>query len=364
MAARRRRDDGRRQRRHPSRTPGDQRASPRPGRYAACGKRAPRSSWAPARTSAPYGRSPTRCATSGRPGRDGSRLPRRSPSSRRADARCPSPTCSGRSSTADPGEYFSADQFHPSSLGYRRCGEVLLPSAAAALGFVVGATGRARPGADDRGGPADCRDARPAPPAQRRRPGAASVGSGRRGRGRARHRGRRHSGRRSGPLPRGPLGGDPPPAAPARAPPTRCRPTRRTLPDAQEQLRARRGRVTGLEGAAEVRQCLDAAGHAFVRRGQCVRRCREVLPGHRDLVADGERTQVGDRPPRAAPRGRARCPRAAGRGPGRPPPGRRTAGTAGSAARPTSSGAGPRRGVPRPAAARRPRRASSQPRGR
>lgn len=35
-----------------------------------------------------------------------------------------------------PGEYFSADQFHPSSLGYRRCGEVLLPSTAAALGFV------------------------------------------------------------------------------------------------------------------------------------------------------------------------------------------------------------------------------------
>jgi lysophospholipase L1-like esterase len=36
-----------------------------------------------------------------------------------------------------PGEYFSADQFHPSSLGYRRCGEVLLPSAAAALGLVT-----------------------------------------------------------------------------------------------------------------------------------------------------------------------------------------------------------------------------------
>jgi lysophospholipase L1-like esterase len=35
---------------------------------------------------------------------------------------------------ADPGSYFSEDQFHPSSLGYRRCGEVLLPSVCDVLG--------------------------------------------------------------------------------------------------------------------------------------------------------------------------------------------------------------------------------------
>jgi lysophospholipase L1-like esterase len=35
---------------------------------------------------------------------------------------------------ANPGEYFSEDRFHPSSVGYRRCAEVLLPSACAALG--------------------------------------------------------------------------------------------------------------------------------------------------------------------------------------------------------------------------------------
>jgi lysophospholipase L1-like esterase len=34
---------------------------------------------------------------------------------------------------ARPGEYFSEDRFHPSSIGYRRCAEVLLPSALAAL---------------------------------------------------------------------------------------------------------------------------------------------------------------------------------------------------------------------------------------
>ncbi len=34
-----------------------------------------------------------------------------------------------------PQEYFSADQFHPSSLGYRRLAEVILPSVCAALGY-------------------------------------------------------------------------------------------------------------------------------------------------------------------------------------------------------------------------------------
>jgi lysophospholipase L1-like esterase len=34
---------------------------------------------------------------------------------------------------ARPGEYFSEDQFHPSSLGYRRCADVLLPSVRTAL---------------------------------------------------------------------------------------------------------------------------------------------------------------------------------------------------------------------------------------
>jgi lysophospholipase L1-like esterase len=37
--------------------------------------------------------------------------------------------------SARPQEYFSADGFHPSSLGYRRVGEVLLPTACAALGL-------------------------------------------------------------------------------------------------------------------------------------------------------------------------------------------------------------------------------------
>lgn len=36
---------------------------------------------------------------------------------------------------ARPGEYFSADRFHPSSLGYRRLGEMLLPSVCAELGL-------------------------------------------------------------------------------------------------------------------------------------------------------------------------------------------------------------------------------------
>lgn len=36
---------------------------------------------------------------------------------------------------ARPGEYFSEDRFHPSSLGYRRCAEVLLPAVVAALGL-------------------------------------------------------------------------------------------------------------------------------------------------------------------------------------------------------------------------------------
>jgi lysophospholipase L1-like esterase len=34
---------------------------------------------------------------------------------------------------ARPADYFSEDQFHPSSLGYRRCAEVLLPTVLAAL---------------------------------------------------------------------------------------------------------------------------------------------------------------------------------------------------------------------------------------
>lgn len=35
----------------------------------------------------------------------------------------------------EPQQYFSADRFHPSSLGYRRLAEVLLPSVCAALGY-------------------------------------------------------------------------------------------------------------------------------------------------------------------------------------------------------------------------------------
>jgi hypothetical protein len=34
-------------------------------------------------------------------------------------------------------EFFSADQFHPSAIGYARAAEVLLPSAAAALGLLT-----------------------------------------------------------------------------------------------------------------------------------------------------------------------------------------------------------------------------------
>ena len=40
-------------------------------------------------------------------------------SSRPVAARCPWAPCSARSSTRDPGSYFSEDRFHPSSLGYR-----------------------------------------------------------------------------------------------------------------------------------------------------------------------------------------------------------------------------------------------------
>ncbi len=38
---------------------------------------------------------------------------------------------------ARPQDYFSSDGFHPSSLGYRRAGEVLLPSACAAVGLAA-----------------------------------------------------------------------------------------------------------------------------------------------------------------------------------------------------------------------------------
>jgi len=38
---------------------------------------------------------------------------------------------------AKPGEYFSEDRFHPSSVGYRRCGEELLPAALQALQLTV-----------------------------------------------------------------------------------------------------------------------------------------------------------------------------------------------------------------------------------
>jgi lysophospholipase L1-like esterase len=38
---------------------------------------------------------------------------------------------------ARPGEYFSEDRFHPSSVGYRRCAEELLPAVHTALGLEV-----------------------------------------------------------------------------------------------------------------------------------------------------------------------------------------------------------------------------------
>jgi lysophospholipase L1-like esterase len=52
---------------------------------------------------------------------------------------------------AKPGEYFSEDRFHPSSVGYRRCAEEMLPAALQALGLELpasheGSTEGARPG--------------------------------------------------------------------------------------------------------------------------------------------------------------------------------------------------------------------------
>ena len=50
-------------------------------------------------------------------------------------ARSPWGPCSGPEFDQRPQDYFSSDRFHPSSLGYRRLAEVLLPTICAALGY-------------------------------------------------------------------------------------------------------------------------------------------------------------------------------------------------------------------------------------
>ena len=55
----------------------------------------------------------------------------------------------GAEFAARPGEYFSEDRFHPSSVGYRRCAEELLPAALTALHLPVGAGQDARSGSAD-----------------------------------------------------------------------------------------------------------------------------------------------------------------------------------------------------------------------
>ena len=94
----RRGDHDRRQRRDPPGPSGRRRCAISTTRCAGCAAWAPRSSSAPAPTSARWSRSPSRCA--GSPGARAGHWPRRrpSPSSRPAGAACRSATSSGRSS--------------------------------------------------------------------------------------------------------------------------------------------------------------------------------------------------------------------------------------------------------------------------
>ena len=191
--ARRRGDHDRRQRRHPPRAgrPPPCAASTRP--CAGCARRAPRWWSAPAPTSARSSRSPSRCA--GSPGAGAASWPPRRPSwwSRRAGARSPSATCSGRSSPRTRGDV-RPRPLPPVRRGLRRAPPTaVLPSVCAALDVWSRPTWR-RP------------DAQPAP-----RPCSRSPRPPREAAERARHRGRGDPGRRTGERgPRGALG----PAAP------------------------------------------------------------------------------------------------------------------------------------------------------
>ena len=85
-----------------------------------CARPAPRSSSAPAPTSARSSRWPSRCASWPGGGAGTWRRPRRSPSSRRAGGPCRSATCSARSSRAARTRCSASDRFHPSPAGYAR----------------------------------------------------------------------------------------------------------------------------------------------------------------------------------------------------------------------------------------------------
>ena len=191
----RRGDHDRRQRRHPPGQAADAPSATSTTPSGGCARSAPRSSSAPAPTSARSSRSPSRCAGSPA-GRAASwPPPRRSSSSRRAAARCRSATCSGPEFAASPKEMFGPDRFHPSPAGYASAAAALLPVGVRGAGRVVRRRGRAGAGPDPRRG-------RPPDRAGRRR-----------GRRRAGHRGRRRPGRRARPRAARPLGAA---AAPAR----------------------------------------------------------------------------------------------------------------------------------------------------
>ena len=139
-------DHDRRQRRDPSRPPGHGGAPPRPDAVRRLREAwAPRSSSAPARTSAPSSPCPSRCA--GSPDARAGLLPRPRPSrsSMPAGAASRSATSSGPEFAASPGEMFGPDGFHPSVAGYASAAAVLLPSLGAALGFWFDADEELRP---------------------------------------------------------------------------------------------------------------------------------------------------------------------------------------------------------------------------
>ena len=111
-------------------------AQPGRGRLAGCSSRAPRSSSAPAPTSARSGRSRPRSSRWRGPGRAGSRPRRPSRWSRRAAGPSRWAPSSGPEFDAAPALLFGPDRFHPSADGYRSLADVLLPSVLAALGLV------------------------------------------------------------------------------------------------------------------------------------------------------------------------------------------------------------------------------------
>ena len=180
VAARRRRDHDRRQRRHPP-----DRASRSPCAHLDEAVRRLREAGAEVvvGTCPDLGTiEPMRpAAAAASPAGGAGSWPRRrpSPSSRPAGGPSRSATCSGRSSPRARTEMFSADRFHPSAAGYARAAAALLPSVCAALGLWSGRRARGRAGPPPRRG-------------RRRRSPHAAVQAVARGR----HRGRGHRGRR------------------------------------------------------------------------------------------------------------------------------------------------------------------------